>query len=253
MTRGDLSPDALTARLTGEERDRSHPPIKVRDAASLIILDREGPSGPSVLMGRRSARHTFMPNRFVFPGGRVDPADSRVAVASSYGEATARRLGHFTSARVGVSRQRAFGIAALREAFEETGVLIAKPDPQLAPKTAALSAFAKRGLALHLSHLTLVARAITPPGRPRRYDTRFFLAERTTIHDIDPSVVGEDAELEEIAWVPIDEARHLPLPTITITVLDELTARLHPKEPVDKRPVPFYRWERKGFVRHIMD
>jgi len=242
--------ETLTARLTEAERDRSHPPVPVRDAASLIVYDREG---PSVLMGRRNARHAFMPNRFVFPGGRVDPADSRVAIAAPFDPVTQRKLAAHTSARHGPARLRAFGVAALREAFEETGVLIGRPSAGATPTSPAFAAFAARGLGLDLSRLAFVARAVTPPGRPRRYDTRFFLLPREAVIDIDPTIVGDNAELEEIAWVPVDEARALPLPTITLTVLDEMTERLA-KDPhlSQDAPVPFYRWRGSGFTRIVL-
>lgn len=246
----DDPPDELTQRLSEAERDRSHPPVKIRDAATLIILD---PDGPSVLMGRRNAQHVFMPNRFVFPGGRVDVADSRVPVARHYHPETAQKLTASTSTRHTPTRVRAFGIAALRETFEETGVLIGRRDSGRIPKSPPFAAFAARGLALDLSALTFVARAITPPGRPRRYDTRFFLVPRTSVVEIDETIVGAGAELEEIAWVPIAEARDLPLPMITLTVLDEVLRRLDADPELSpETPVPFYRWQRKAFTRQLL-
>ncbi|MEM6762048.1 MAG: NUDIX hydrolase [Pseudomonadota bacterium] len=255
MTAEDTEPQdrrarALTERLTHSERDRSHGPVTVRDAASLIIYDEKS---AAVLMGRRSARHVFMPNRFVFPGGRVDPADSRVPVSLPYHPATARRLAAETSSRTGTSRLKAFGVAAFRETYEETGVLVGRRAPGEAPKAAAFMPFAERGLALDLSLLTFVARAVTPPGRPRRYDTRFFVVPRVAIADIDEGAVGADAELEEIAWVPMKEAAAMPLPTITLTVLDELAARLNEQDGLfPNAPVPFYRWQRGGFTRTLL-
>ena len=242
--------DSLTARVAEAERNQTHPTIRPRDAASLIVYD---PDGPRVLMGRRSARHTFMPGRYVFPGGRVDPADSRVPVAGSFDETTHNQLAARTSARHRPARARAFGIAALRETFEETGVLIGRADADAVPRSAPFAGFAARGLSLDLSRLAFIARAITPPGRSRRYDTRFFLAPRSAIAAVDETVVGPDAELEDIAWVPINEAKAMPLPAITVTVLDDLADRLA-GDPALKPggPVPFYRWERTGFTRTIL-
>ena len=242
--------EALRRRLSEEDRDQTHPPVKVRDAASLIVLD---PDGPSVLMGRRNARHVFMPNQFVFPGGRVDATDSRVRVARPYAPETAQKLGTSVSARHTATRLRAFGVAALREAFEETGVLVGRTDSSRVPSSPPFAAFAARGIALDLSALTFVARAITPPGRPRRYDTRFFLVPRAAVADIDETIVGEDAELQEIAWVPIVEARTMELPVITVTVLDELVARLETDPSLrPETPVPFYRWQGKAFTRQLL-
>lgn len=242
------SGEELTARLTAAERDRTSPPVKVRDAASLIVLDR---SGPAVLMGRRSARHVFMPNRFVFPGGRVDPADSRVPVAVPYDPATAQKLTTRLRAGLGEARARAFGIAAVRETFEETGVVLGCPGA--GPPGENWAAFADRDIGIDLSALRFVLRAVTPPGRPRRFDTRFFVADRGAIAAVDPDRVGEDAELEEIRWVEIEEAKRLELPTITLTVLDELLARLSadPSLPPEA-PVPYYRWSRDRFERLLV-
>lgn len=183
MSEGEDPANEPARRLNAQARgDRVHPPVKVRDAASLIVFD---PKGPSILMGRRNARHAFMPNRFVFPGGRVDVADSRVQVALPYHPATTRKLAASVSSRMGETRLRAFGVAALRETFEETGVLVGRGDLERIPKSPPFAAFTARGLALDLSVLTFVARAITPPGRPRRYDTRFFLVARDKVAAID--------------------------------------------------------------------
>ncbi|MEM7693597.1 MAG: NUDIX hydrolase [Pseudomonadota bacterium] len=240
---------ALTDRLSTAERDRTHGPVPIRDAASLIILDAEG---GTVLMGRRSQKHVFMPGRFVFPGGRVDPTDSRVPVAADFCATTAQKLSAETGRRTGSARVKAFGVAALREAYEETGVLIGRR-AEAVPTAALFRAFADHGLALDLSLLTFVARAITPPGRPRRYDTRFFVVQKSAVVARDETVTGPDAELEEVAWVPIEEARALPLPTITLTVLDELTDRLEQGQGFDPAgPVPFYRWQRSAFVRTVL-
>lgn len=247
-----LTAEALTERLSGAERDRSHGPVKVRDAATLIIYDDEAPQGPSVLMGRRSAKHVFMANRYVFPGGRVDPSDSRVGVEHGFAPKTEEQLCAETGVRYTPTRAKALGVAALREAFEETGVLIGREGGP-PPRAAAFAAFAYRGLALDLSALSFVARAITPPGRPRRFDTRFFLVPRRAIVATDDTIVGPDGELEDVAWLPIEKARTLELPTITLTVLDELDARLA-EDPQLKPggPVPFYRWRGSGFERIIL-
>lgn len=242
-----LTQEALTARLAAAERDRTHAPVVVRDAASLIILDR---ARRAVLMGRRNARAAFFPGAFVFPGGRVDPGDSRVA-AAPYHPVTAQKLVAGMRNGCGEARARALGVAALREAYEETGVLIARPGTP--PTTTGFAAFAARGLALDLSPLRYVLRAITPPGRPRRFDTRFFVVDREAIADTDPTVVGEDGELEAVDWVPLDAARQLRLPTITHTVLDELEARLaDDPDLAPDGPVPYYRWRQSTFTREIL-
>ncbi|WP_108659144.1 NUDIX hydrolase [Acuticoccus kandeliae] len=244
------SAEALTERLTKAERDQSHPPITIRDAASILILDRDDPKAPKVLMGRRNSRHAFMPNRFVFPGGRVDPTDARVRLGADYDDVTLGKLTAHMRNKTGAARARALGVAALREAYEETGVIIGRRDAGALPAGAAWAPFADRNVSLDLGALRFVLRAITPPRRPRRFDTRFFVVDRAAVADIDPDCVGEDAELEEIAWVTIDEARGMDLPAITVTVLDELTNRLADDPALTPgRPVPFYRYVRGRFER----
>src|ERR1700755_2534532 len=68
-------------RLTTMERDQSFPDSVPRDAATLMIIDRSG-SEPKVLLGRRHANHKFMPGKFVFPGGRIEPLDRLMPAAS---------------------------------------------------------------------------------------------------------------------------------------------------------------------------
>ena len=77
-----------------------------------------------------------------------------------------------------------------------------------------------------LGHIHFIARAITPPRRPRRFDTRFFTADASAIAHTIEGVVGPDSELVELTWVPIEEAAHLDMPTITGIVLEELLARV---------------------------
>ena len=78
----DLAGQALADRLTGAERERRWPTVRPKDAATLIILDRGG-AEPKVLMGRRHAGHRFMPGKFVFPGGRIEPEDRGVSAVGA--------------------------------------------------------------------------------------------------------------------------------------------------------------------------
>ena len=152
-------------------------PMRPRDAATLMLLDRSG-GGFKVLMGRRHARHAFMPGKFVFPGGRTDPADARIAVAADLHPEVWRKL--TAGNRLTPARARAIALSAIRETYEEAGLLIgakgpfstAKPDWQ---------GFAEHGVQPSLQTLRLVARAITPPNRVRRFDTRFFVAWREDV------------------------------------------------------------------------
>lgn len=215
----------------------------IRDAATLILVERDGPSF-KLLMGRRHASHKFMPDKFVFPGGAVDPEDQRMAVAGPLDEAVAGKLLTKTR-RASQDYARALALAAIRETFEETGLALGVTDhgPPPAPPEGAWARFAETGVFPTLEGLDLLARAITPPGRPRRFDARFFIADAAWIAHRAEGVVHKDAELTELVWVGLDDALKLEIPNITRQVLGDLAA-LGP-EPWDRaRPRPFYRMVR---------
>ena len=218
---------------------QTHPNQRPRDAATLILLDRSGPT-PKVLMGKRHHGHVFLPGKFVFPGGRVDPADRLMPVAAPLEPKTEERLMRHMS-RPTAEKVRAFALTAIRETFEETGLLIGRKCPDV-PRTppGPWTEFAKAGVAPDLSSMHFIARAITPPRRPRRYDTRFFTADVSAIaHRID-GAVGPKAELVELVWMPIEETHKLDLIAITQLVLRDLQAQIDAGFSHDQ-PVPFYR------------
>lgn len=184
-----------------------------RDAATLILVrgNRE------VMLGQRAKGHVFMPDKWVFPGGRVDPGDARATAACELTEETAALL-----QMGGVIRRppRAFAMAAVRETREEAGLLVGGaggPD---------------------LSQLKFIARAITPPYRPRRFDARFFLADAEAVLVNDEPEAGE--ELLHTRWFSLDDAERLDLPSITRFILREVRARLG-GEHLDP---PYLRWNR---------
>ncbi len=243
--------DDIVARLNAVPRDRKSPPRRPRDAATLLVLDGTGPNA-GVLMGRRRRDLAFMPGMFVFPGGRVDPADSRVAVAADYHPAVKARLMTAMKRPKGEARARAFAVAAIRETYEEAGLFIASRAGK-GPPGAEWAPFRERGLLPDLSPVRFVARAITPPGRPRRFDTRFLAVPAEAVADRLEAGVGPEEEFEEVRWLSLAEARTLELPAITLAVLDELLARMD-KDPhlSPDTPVPFYYWQRRGFVRELV-
>jgi 8-oxo-dGTP pyrophosphatase MutT (NUDIX family) len=109
-------------RMNEVERDLTAPYVRPKDAATLILVDRSGPL-PKVLLGKRHERHKFMPGKFVFPGGRVDPADRLMPVAKPLDpHAEANLMKHLQ--RASAAKARAFALAAIRETFEETGLLL---------------------------------------------------------------------------------------------------------------------------------
>jgi 8-oxo-dGTP pyrophosphatase MutT (NUDIX family) len=210
-----------------------------KDAATLILLDRGGPV-PKVLLGRRHQGHAFVPGRFVFPGGRLDPSDRRMTVASPLDPRTEAKLMRHTR-RPSAAKARAFALAAIRETFEETGLLLGCKRPE-APACPAgpWAGFAAAKVHPDLSNIHFIARAITPPRRSRRFDTRFFTADASAIAHRVEGVIGPDAELVELVWLPLDETEQLDLLAITQIVLRDLQARIEAGFG-HELPVPFYR------------
>ena len=233
--------DADYAReLQKDGRDRSHPLIRPRDAATLMIIDRSGPE-PRVLMGKRHAGHKFMPGKFVFPGGRIDPADRRMTVAGALPDALADKL-LLRVTNPSPQKARAMALAAVREAFEETGLLLGTKGhgtPDTAPP-GVWSQFAAHGVFPDLEHVHFIARAITPPRRPKRFDTRFFTIDASHIAHKVEDVVGPDTELVELVWQKISEAKNLDIPSIQHMVLNDLAERVAAGLR-HELPVPFYR------------
>ena len=154
-------------------------------------------------MGKRHPGQRFMPGKFVFPGGRIEPGDRSMTVAGALHPRAEQAL-MARVARPSAGRSRALALAAIRETFEETGLLLGSKDyggPTGAPESWA--AFQERGVFPDLEALHFIGRAITPPKRVKRFDTRFFAADRTAIADEVEGVVGPDSELVELAWVTI--------------------------------------------------
>jgi 8-oxo-dGTP pyrophosphatase MutT (NUDIX family) len=238
----------LAEHMTRTARASTAPAPRPRDAATLILIDRSGPT-PKVLLGKRHRGHVFMPGKFVFPGGRVEPHDRHVPVAGALDPAIEAKLMRHVS-RPSRDKARALAVAAIREVFEETGLLVGRKvddAPARAGADGPLDPFAAAGVRPDLSQLHLIARAITPPGRPRRFDARFFAADaQLIVHKVD-GVVHPGAELVELTWLPIADAQKLDIPPVTKRVLTELEGRVASGFGHDL-PVPFYRVLRKKFT-----
>ncbi len=193
-------------------------PQPIRHAAT-VILHRTTPAGPAVLMGQRGAGAAFMPSKFVFPGGAVDAADAGVPLDGPLPERCALRLAAMPGADAPAPATLA--ATAIRELWEETGLALARPGGWADPP-AAWSGFAAPGRRPSATSLRFVFRAITPPGRTRRFDARFFLADAAALAG-DPDDFGLAAdELSHLRWVPLAEARRLDLPFVTEVVLAEV-------------------------------
>ncbi|TPM88461.1 NUDIX domain-containing protein [Mesorhizobium sp. B2-1-5] len=223
--------------------------IRPRDAATLILLDGKA-NDLRVLMGRRHAGHAFMPGKFVFPGGRTDPADSRIPTATAlHPEQEAKLIAG--PGRTSEARARAIALSAIRETYEEAGLLIGRKGA-FATTRSDWQGFAEHGVQPALDMLRFIARAITPPNRVRRFDTRFFCAWRDDVA-VELAGGGPTNELEELVWLPLAKAREADIPDITRMILDELESRLaHDPLLRPGGPVPFYRLVRNRFTREIL-
>jgi len=237
-------------RLTRTIRDQSFPNVKPRDSATLILIDR-AEEVPKVLLGRRHHSHRFLPGKFVFPGGRIEPADRSMAAAAALHEHHVDKLLRRMK-RPSLAKAAAFALAAVRETYEETGIMLGvRADAPANVPPGPWRAFADASVVPDLSAVHFVARAITPPGRPLRFDSRFFTADVCAIARLEDGFVGPDKELVELIWLPITQARQLDMPGITAVVLEELQDRIA-AGMVRDHPVPLYRMLHKRFVREIL-
>jgi 8-oxo-dGTP pyrophosphatase MutT (NUDIX family) len=240
----------LTDRMTNSERDQSSPDSEPRDAATIMLVDRAGEK-PKVLMGRRHAGHKFMPGKFVFPGGRIEAQDRNMQAATELHADTQKKLLERVT-EPSAELARGFALAAVREMAEETGLLLGMKHAD-APKTPGedWTPFAEAKIHPDLAQMHFIARAITPPKRPKRFDTRFFTADATLIAHKIEGVVSEASELVELVWIPIEDAKQLDMPAITGVILEELAARVA-AGMAHTLPVPFYYMQDQKFQRELL-
>lgn len=238
-------------QLAKDEKAGDYPYIRPKDAATLLILDRGKDGNVKLLMGRRHMRHTFMPGKFVFPGGRVDPGDSRISNVLPYHPVVETKLSKGLKNSKSAARVRAFALAAIRETYEEAGLFVGRKCSGGELRLGAgFEAFSERGIQPDLGGLRMIARAITPPQRPRRFDTRFLAVWADAVADGLPGGTGPSGELEDCAWLTLEEARAKELPLITTKILTDLEDRL--SEDPDLAPetdVPYYFFRNGAFVR----
>lgn len=203
----------------------------IRDAATIIVL-RNATTSPAVLMGQRGATAAFLPGKFVFPGGAVDPNDAQVPT-SPLSALDQERLDAESSLPA-----RAIAAAAIRELWEETGLILGhRQDWANAPQ--GWRGFARQDVIPNAAALQFFFRAVTPAGRPRRFDARFLIADAKDLTTDPDDFSGAEDELSHLQWVPLDKARSFDLPFITKVVLSELIA--HIKRGGPPASVPFFR------------
>ena len=211
--------------MTALPQTPARPPqrVKPRDAASLVLL-RHGSDGPEVLMGRRHSRHAFIPDAFVFPGGKLDAEDRRIRTA--------------TNRTAPDAAQQALEAAAIRETFEETGLLLGTGGDIGQAARGTWQVFQQRGLVPDTRPLNLLARAITPAESPIRFHARFFVAENAPVE----GTLAGSGELLDLDWYPLARALALPVIDVTEFVLQEVIRRNSAGSL--QGPVAFWRYRR---------
>ena len=184
-------------------------------AATLVVINGT-PKQPKILMGQRSARHDFMPNVYVFPGGRVDRADSY----ASYDHDLSRRTERILETVYTPRKARAIALAAIRETWEETGLMIGtKSSSARKLSHPSYDEFRKAGLQPDLQGLEVFGRAITPPHRHKRFDTWFFVKY---LGDSSALPVCDSQELQNVGWFSFDQIKTLELQRATTMMLSVL-------------------------------
>jgi 8-oxo-dGTP pyrophosphatase MutT (NUDIX family) len=175
--------------------------VRPRHAATLVAW-RRGRREIEVLMGRRAARHSFVPDHYVFPGGRLDSADYRAKAKTRLRPEVAKQLcAHCTPARA-----HALAVAAARETFEETGLALGELDAGVLLPT--------------LDRLDYLLRAITPVSSPIRFHARFFAVEARHL----AGTLRGSGELLDLDWRPLEECLRLPIVDVTGFLLRKLAA-----------------------------
>ena len=206
-------------------RDEQAQAVRPKEAATLVIV-RQG-SEPKVLMGKRAGSHVFMPNKFVFPGGRLDVIDQRISVPSDLSDPVIGRLQKETRKNVSNHKLRGLALAAIRDTYEETGLISGRKTAQkLTTNNAVWQRYFDHGVEPPLDKIDFIARAVTPTYRNRRFDTRFFMIFDDFIQTDPDDMVRASGELLDLHWLTLSETQKLDLPTITRWIIDMVDQRL---------------------------
>lgn len=181
--------------------------VPIKHAATVVLVSGTG-TARRVLLGRRNPNSAFLPNKFVFPGGGVEPEDAQIVTDRPFDPICQEALNYQSDLK-----PEMLGIAALRELFEETGL-------ECSPR-------------YNLGALRFIFRALTPKGLPRRFDTRFFLLDAGALGTDPEDFAPQDHELLDLGWYGIDEALALEMIPITRFVLELL------KKPLSATHIPW--------------
>ncbi len=222
--------------MPADSQAEKSPYLRPRDAACLILVDRSNGS-PRVLVGKRSSSHVFMPDVYVFPGGRRDPRDHALPFGVDLNPLVIDKLRRSASRAITVAGARALALAAVRELEEETGLSFRTERAQQGPD---------------LSPLRYVARAITPPGRIRRFDTRFFFCFTDDV-GIEPANIKDSAELQDLQWLDMRDSSGVNMAAITRMVLEDVTNFMIGDQPLHFESRVRLYFERRGtFIRGFL-
>ncbi len=234
--------DRLPERFAQQIEHPPAEPAPTRPAATIVLL-RDGAGGLEVLLRRRNRNAGFVPGAYVFPGGRVDGSDATPDVLQRLDGLTPEVAEERLALPAAEPPAIAYYLAALREAFEETGILIGRRHDGSPLATAASSevvdgvrddvmedrigfgeALDRLGCRVDGRSVEYLAHWITPLAEPRRYDTRFFAARVTG--DSEPIV--DPREMTDAVWITpagaLDRYGEGSLPMVfpTIKTLEQL-------------------------------
>lgn len=245
------------AHLNSLDRTASHPPVSPRSAVSFVLVDRREAEF-KFLMGRRPVRQAFMPDVYVFPGGAVETDDLKFTeLALELSNPPLPFEAGFDQTKAALSPcldglnkpadcAAAFLCCGARETFEETGLDLyySSVFTSSRPVTADWLDFRKR--------VIYFARAITPPGRAKRFDTHFFIID---VDGFDLNLARPTPELTDLQWVTYEAALALPLHVMTRVMIEDVKdclaeqARNSPGLFIQPFRLPFYQWSGSGFSR----
>ncbi|MGE0483737.1 MAG: NUDIX hydrolase [Gammaproteobacteria bacterium] len=217
--------------------DSPRPHVRPRDAASLVI-HRQRRTHHEVLMGRRGGKARFKPGVYVFPGGVLERHDYRARPLRGLDDAVPPLLA------VGDSQAKAnaLAMAAVREAFEEAGLLYGSPGDVGAVGHDTWAEFRRRELAPDLAALDFLGRAITPSFQPLRFHARFFAVEADRLS----GELRGDGELEDLRWIRLDDTAGFEMMMVQEMILATLGRRLAGQDAPPQRL--FFRWGRRNVV-----
>ncbi len=213
------------------------PPVRPRDAASLVI-HRQRRGAHEVLMGRRGRKARFKPGVYVFPGGVLERSDYHARPLRALDETLPPRMAVGGRA----SKANALAMAAVREAYEEAGLLFGAPGHVGGVRHATWQEFRRRRVTPDLRALDFLGRAITPSFQPMRFHARFFALPYERLE----GELGGDGELEDLRWIRLDRHPGVEMMIVQEMILHTLHERLRGRHAPPQRL--FFRWGRRNVI-----